>query len=60
LDLDLDLDLVFYLDLDLDLLFPKLYGETHLTFKLHCQLHLVKQVKEFGPLHRYSSFPFEG
>ena len=40
--------------------FAKLYGEKHLTFKLHCQLHLIKQVKQFGSLHRYSCFPFEG
>ena len=34
--------------------FSKLYGEQNLTFKLHCQVHLIKQVKEFAPLHRYS------
>ncbi len=40
--------------------YSKLYGEKELTFKLHCQLHLIKQVRNFGPLHRYSCFPFEG
>lgn len=40
--------------------FSKLYGHSNLRFKLHLQLHLLKQVKDFGPLHRYSCFPFEG
>ena len=40
--------------------FSKLYGDKNLRFKLHLQLHLLKQVKDFGPLHRYSWFPFEG
>ncbi len=31
-----------------------------MTYKLHAHLHLPEQCNKFGPLHRLSSFPFEG
>jgi hypothetical protein len=36
------------------------YGMQHLTYNLHCHLHLPLQVFLFGPLHMVSCFPFEG
>ncbi len=40
--------------------FENLYGADMITFNLHAHLHLAKQVKLFGPLHKASGFPFEG
>ncbi len=31
-----------------------------MTYMLHAHLHLPEQCYKFGPLHRLSSFPFEG
>lgn len=36
-----------------------LYGTDNMTFNLHSHLHLVKQVKRFGPLPKCSCFAFE-
>lgn len=39
--------------------FENIYGRDFMTFNLHAHLHLVKQVKRFGPLNSISCFPFE-
>ena len=39
--------------------YQTLYGKDFMTFNLHGHLHLPKQVKRFGPLHKCSCFPFE-
>jgi hypothetical protein len=36
-----------------------LYGSDNMTYNLHCHLHLVKQVRRFGPLTKCSCFCFE-
>ena len=38
---------------------PKLYGWHFLTYNVHSLLHLVGDVRRFGQLDNYSSFPFE-
>ncbi|CAF0800918.1 unnamed protein product [Brachionus calyciflorus] len=40
--------------------FEKLYGVEAVTFNLHGHIHLVDQVKKFGPINKISTFPFEG
>jgi hypothetical protein len=49
-----DLILIFVKD------FETLYGVDKVTFNLHGHLHLPRQAKLFGPLHKCSGFPFEG
>ena len=36
-----------------------LYGDWFVTYNVHCLIHLAEDVMRFGPLDRYSSFPFE-
>ena len=36
-----------------------LYGEWFISYNVHCLIHLADDVIRFGPLDRYSSFPFE-
>ena len=36
-----------------------LYGEWFISYNVHCLIHLADDVMRFGPLDRYSSFPFE-
>ena len=38
---------------------PKLYGEHFISFNVHCLIHLSDDVMRFGPLDKFSSFPFE-
>ena len=37
----------------------KLYGAHFITFNVHCLIHLPGDVMRFGPLDKFSSFPFE-
>jgi len=39
--------------------FEKLYGIDSMTFNLHSHLHLIKQVRRFGPLTKSAGFCFE-
>jgi hypothetical protein len=39
--------------------FQDLYGLDEMKFNLHCHLHLVSQVRKYGPLNKISCFPFE-
>jgi hypothetical protein len=41
-------------------LYFQLYGCGNIPYDLHGHLHLVNQVKRFGPLNKHSSFAFEG
>ena len=38
---------------------PKLYSQEFVVYNVHCLLHLVKDAEMYGPLDRFSSFPFE-
>lgn len=40
-------------------LFGELYGSSHIVYNVHSLLHLVDDVKLYGPLDNYSAFPFE-
>ncbi|XP_070191797.1 uncharacterized protein [Littorina saxatilis] len=37
----------------------RLYGQDFLVYNVHGLVHLADDVKTFGPLDRYSAFPFE-
>lgn len=37
----------------------KLYGGHFITYNVHCLIHLPDDVMRFGPLDKFSSFPFE-
>ena len=39
--------------------FATLFGEDQIVYNVHCLSHLVDDVIHFGPLHSFSSFPFE-
>ena len=39
--------------------FSQLYGEDQIIYNVHCLIHLANDVRTFGPLQRFSSFPFE-
>lgn len=39
--------------------FTKYYGENNVTFNVHNLLHIVEDVKRFGPLDDFSAFRFE-
>lgn len=39
--------------------FQELYSSDNMKFNIHSHLHLVSQVKRFGPLNKCSCFPFE-
>lgn len=39
--------------------FKILYGAEHTSHNIHNLLHLTEDVKKFGPLENFSSFPFE-
>ena len=39
--------------------FPKLYHEQYCNYNIHCSLHLVDEVRRFGPLDNFSAFRFE-
>jgi len=36
-----------------------LYGKEMLVYNVHSLIHLPDDVKKFGPLDRFSAFPFE-
>ena len=38
---------------------PKHYGLHFITYNVHCLIHLPADVLRFGPLDRFSCFPFE-
>jgi len=38
---------------------PKIYGEDFVVYNIHLLLHLCTDVQIYGPLDRYSCFPFE-
>lgn len=40
-------------------LFPKIYGNHHMTYNVHCLLHLSQDAKNHGPLDSYSCYIFE-
>jgi len=39
--------------------FGQIYGKTFMSHNIHITLHVADDVKKFGPLNCYSSFPFE-
>ena len=39
--------------------FSKLYSNQSTVYNIHCLLHIVDDVKQFGHLDNYSAFPFE-
>lgn len=39
--------------------FADLYGEAQLVYNVHSLLHVVDDVKNFGPLDAFSAFSFE-
>lgn len=39
--------------------YQKLYGKKYMTFNLHQLQHLAKSVHNWGPLTRFSAFPFK-
>ena len=39
--------------------FESLYGSRHLVYNVHNLCHLTDDVNRYGPLDRFSSFPFE-
>ena len=39
--------------------FKCLYGENYVTWNMHNLVHIADDAKNFGPLDRYSAFPFE-
>lgn len=39
--------------------FSELYGRDMVVYNVHCLIHLASDVKSFGPLDSFSSFPFE-
>lgn len=39
--------------------YEKYYGKTNMTMNVHCLLHLVQCVRDFGPLWTFSMFSFE-
>lgn len=39
--------------------FEKLYGSQHVTYNVHCLIHLAADSKRFGPLEKFSAYPFE-
>lgn len=53
------LDIAMQLIEELIVDFQKLYGSDSMKFNIHSHLHLVSQVKRFGPLNICSCFPFE-
>lgn len=40
-------------------IFKDIYGDHHIVYNVHCLTHLVDDVKLFGALDEWSSFPFE-
>lgn len=40
-------------------LFGEVYGADHLVYNVHSLLHIVDDVKMYGPIDSYSAFPFE-
>lgn len=41
------------------LLSEEIYGSTFLSYNIHGILHLIEDVRRFGPCHSYSLFPYE-
>lgn len=39
--------------------FKEIYGEHHISLNVHNLLHIVDDVRHFGPLDRFSCFKFE-
>lgn len=39
--------------------FAKLYGDEKVSYNVHCVSHLAPDVQNQGPLHVFSTFPFE-
>ena len=39
--------------------FEKLFGSSNLVYNVHALIHLVNDVKKFGSLDNFSSFPYE-
>lgn len=40
--------------------FKIIYGPQHFTSNLHNMIHLMDDVKRFGPINTFSTYPFEG
>lgn len=40
-------------------LFKSIYGKDYITSNFHNLIHLVDDVKRFGPLHKFNAYPFE-
>lgn len=39
--------------------FESLYGSRHLVYNIHNLCHLTDDVSQYGPIDRFSAFPFE-
>ncbi|XP_035912909.1 uncharacterized protein LOC118512515 [Anopheles stephensi] len=39
--------------------FPQIYGTRYMTSNVHNLLHVVEEIKKFGPLNTLSAYPFE-
>ncbi len=39
--------------------FSTMYGSQHVVYNVHCLTHLASHASQHGPLHAFSSFPFE-
>nr|XP_054920975.1 uncharacterized protein LOC126518484 [Dermacentor andersoni] len=39
--------------------FTTIYGEEHVSYNVHCLIHLAEDVKFHGPVDTFSAFPFE-
>ncbi|XP_062534120.1 uncharacterized protein LOC134203263 [Armigeres subalbatus] len=40
-------------------MFKSIYGEDYVTSNFHNLMHLIEDVKRFGPLHKFNAYPFE-
>ncbi|KAI8121707.1 hypothetical protein CVS40_7336 [Lucilia cuprina] len=39
--------------------FPYIYGQASVSYNIHCVLHLVECVEQYGSLNNFSAYPFE-
>lgn len=39
--------------------FSRIYGHEYMSYNVHSLLHVVEDVRRFGPIENYSAFPFE-
>lgn len=39
--------------------YPRIYSPTELVYNVHCLLHIVSDVRQYGPLSSFSAYKFE-